>query len=279
MTSAGPLPGFIVTGAMRAGTTALYHHLNNHPEIGMSRMKETDYFVAEMNLALGIDWYRSQFPTGFSVTGEVSPNYGMCHLWRGVPARLREALPDVRLIFVARDPVDRFFSHYLHVWHVGHVRVRPAQLLDSQVGENILNSSRYALQVNAYLEHFPREQMLLLDFEQLRSSPQDLMDRVSDFLDLPHHPVGEIATRNDTASTARLPGFAQRLWRHRALRRVDHLLSREMRNRMRRVLSVGPRRPDPDIPADLRQAVAERLRDGADAYRALSGESFPHWQV
>lgn len=273
------LPGFIVFGTMRAGTTTLYHHLFGHPQIGMSRMKETDYFVAELNHPLGLDWYRSQFEPGFAINGEISPSYGMCHLWRGVPARIRETLPDVRLIFLARDPVDRFFSQYLHVWHVGHAKVPPEELLDSRVGRNILDSSRYAIQVEAYLEHFPREHLLLLDFDELRTEPQATLDRVTDFLGVDRHPVGTVATRNDTASAAQLPGFVQRVWRGRQMRHFDRFISRAMRDRVRRILSSGTRRPDPEISPELRRQVADLLRDDANAYRALSGSAFPNWKV
>lgn len=126
------LPGLIVIGAMRAGTTTLYHHLSNHPEIGMSRMKETDFFVPKMNFPLGMSWYQSQFDPGYSIYGEASPNYAMCHLWRGVPARIHSILPDVRLIFLARDPVDRLVSHYHHAWSTGTARVQPADLMASR---------------------------------------------------------------------------------------------------------------------------------------------------
>lgn len=279
VTSAGALPGFIVFGAMRAGTTTLYHHLANHPQIGMSRMKETDYFIPKMNYRLGLDWYRSQFEPGFPIHGEVSPNYGMCHLWRGVPARIHDTLPDVRLIFLARDPVERFVSHYLHVWHVGHARVPPDKLLASQAGRNMLDTSRYALQVGAYLEHFPRDRLLLLDFDELRTDPQGVMDRVTDFLGLDRSPVGTVVTRNDAGSAARLPGFVQRAWRGRSMRRFDRFISREMRNRLRSLLSISPRRADPEIGIDLRRNVADHLREDAQAFRALSGGEFADWQV
>lgn len=280
MTSQTPiLPDFVVIGAMRAGTTTLYHHLANHPDIGMSRMKETDFFIPKMNYGLGLDWYSSQFNANFALHGEVSPNYAMCHLWKGVPARIKKTLPEVKLIFLARDPVDRFISHYLHAWHVGHARVLPEALLTSQNGLNMLAASRYTAQIQAYLEHFPSAQILILDFDELCSDPQKTMDHVTTFLGVTAHPISDIATRNDAASTARLPGFAQRAWRSRYLRRLDRFISRDMRNKARRLLSVGPRRPDPEITPALRTAVAAALAEDAAAFRDLSGHAFLGWQI
>ncbi|WP_150297365.1 sulfotransferase family protein [Salipiger aestuarii] len=273
------LPGLIVVGAMRAGTTTLYHHLSNHPEIGMSRMKETDFFVPKMNFPLGMSWYQSQFDPGYSIYGEASPSYAMCHLWRGVPARIHGVLPNVRLIFLARDPVDRFVSHYQHAWNTGTARVQPADLIDSQVGQNMLETSRYARQINAYLEHFPREQLFIIDFDQLSRDPQAVMDGVVDFVGVSRCEIAGIPTRNDAASNARLPGFVQRAWRSRGLRRFDRYISRSARDRARNLLSVAPNRGAPEVGAELRAEVAERLAPDAHAFRALSGLPFDDWQV
>jgi hypothetical protein len=88
---------------MCAGTTALCNHLAD---------EENRFLVPKMGYLLGPDWYRSQFESDFTKDGEVLPNYAMCHLWMGVPARIKDTLPDVKLVFVARDRVDRFLSHY-----------------------------------------------------------------------------------------------------------------------------------------------------------------------
>lgn len=273
-------PNFIVIGAMRAGTTTLYHHLNQHPEIGMSRMKETDYFIPKMNYPLGPDWYLSQFDHSRTIRGEVSPNYAMCHMWRGVPARIRAAVPDVKLIYLARDPVERLVSHYLHRWHFGETRVTPEALLSSEAGEKMLGTSSYAMQLRAYLAQFPEEQIMVLDFDELKDDAQAALDKVTDFLEVPRNVLRDApATRNETDSTARLPGFAQRVWRSRNMRRFDRFISRGMRDTARRLLSVGPRRPDPEIGPDLRAEVAERLAGDAAAFRALTGQQFAGWSI
>jgi hypothetical protein len=175
--------------------------------------------------------------------------------------------------------VDRFVSHYLHVWHVGHARVAPEDLLSSQNGQNMLEASRYAKQVKSYLEHFPRDRLLLLDFDQLRTDPQAVMDEIASFLGLDRHPVREIATRNEADSTARMPGFVQRAWRSRTFRRFDRFFSRGMRNTARSLLSLRPRRKDPEISPELRRQVADALAEDAKEFRALSGMAFAHWQV
>lgn len=264
---------------MKSGTTSLYQHLLGHPELGMSRMKETDFFVGSMNYPLGFSWYRRLFPSDDRLCGEVSPNYTKHDLFPGVPARIAAAAPGAKFVFIARDPVDRFVSHYRHSWLLGHSRVPPDELLGSRPGDHMLECSRYATQIYSYLEHFPRERFLVLDFDELRRTPQRTLDRVTDFLGVARHPVGEVATANDAGSLARMPVSVQRAWRSRPMRALDPLVSRGMRDLARRALARGPERTAPEIGPELRRKVAARLAGDAQDFRTLSGLSFPSWSV
>ena len=274
------LPDFVVIGAMRAGTTTLYHHLSQHPQVGMSRMKETDYFIDVKNFKLGLDWYRNQFPSDGRLTGEVSPNYTKHDLFLGVPERLKAASPDARLIFVARDPVDRFVSHYMFSWHLGYTSVLPEDLLDSESGHHMLECSRYARQIRTYLDHFPRENLMILDFDLLKRTPKAALDQVCAFLGIEPMMAGEVATTNNRNELATLPRSVQRMWRWPVMRRFDRFVSRGMRDRMRQLLlSRTTPRPGPAITAELRSRVADELRQDARAFRALSGLPFESWRI
>ncbi|MGR3465010.1 sulfotransferase family protein [Limimaricola sp.] len=274
-----PLPDFVVIGAMKAGTTTLYRYLHEHPQVGMSRMKETDYFIRNKNFRLGQEWYRAQFAPGFDVYGEASPNYTMREIFTGVAGNLAEAAPEARLIFIARDPVDRFVSQYRHLWLLGHARLAPEGLLDTTEGREILATSCYAWQLQPFLERFDRAQLLILDFDELRRDPQGLLDRVTDHIGIARHPVPPLSAQNDAASIARMPGAVQRLWRNPAMRRLDPLISRRTRDAARRALSIGPKRHVPDLPEELLEAVAAAVAEDAAAFRRLSGLDFAHWRV
>ena len=81
----------------------------------MSRPKELNFFVVELNWDLGVDWYRSHFPAGAPVRGETSPHYTNRPRFAGVAERMRETLgPDARIVYMVRNPLDRLLSHYLH---------------------------------------------------------------------------------------------------------------------------------------------------------------------
>jgi hypothetical protein len=89
------LPSFLIIGAMKAGTTSLYHYLKSHPQIHMSRIKELDFFVTELNWGRGLDWYSQQFSgigTNVLAAGEASTNYTKYPRYKGVPERISMTL-------------------------------------------------------------------------------------------------------------------------------------------------------------------------------------------
>ena len=69
------LPNLIIIGGLKCGTTSIHHYLGLHPEINMSKPKELNFFVKELNWDLGLDWYRGRFDERFEVRGESSPHY------------------------------------------------------------------------------------------------------------------------------------------------------------------------------------------------------------
>jgi hypothetical protein len=148
------LPTFIVIGAMKSGTTSLYYYLSEHPEIGMSSQKETDFFIAENNYERGLTWYESLFDGSSKARGEASPNYTKGHLFPGVPARMSDVVPEAKLIYLARDPIERLVSHYAGSRAAGREdRALPEALADLD-DCNYVQTSRYHRQREPYLAHY-----------------------------------------------------------------------------------------------------------------------------
>lgn len=178
----GRRPTFIVVGAMKAGTTSLFHYLRAHDEIFMPKVKELDFFVEEMNWARGVRWYEQQFAAsgGHRVRGEASTVYTKFPRYRGVPERMAALVPDVRLVYLVRDPVDRIRSHYRHRVATGAETAAPEEAVFAN--PIYLDYSRYALQVEQYLQHFAAEQLLVITSEALLSDRRATMRRVYDFV-------------------------------------------------------------------------------------------------
>jgi Sulfotransferase domain len=231
------LPDFIIIGAAKSGTTTLYGALAKHPFVRpcstsdphFLKTKEVHYF--DYGFYRGEDWYRSHFPLRREadefarqhgqafLTGEASPSY-ISHLW--VPERIGKRLPNVKLIAVFRNPVDRAYSQFQMSRKEGveevesfeeavdleDDRLRPEfERMASNPRYNSWNfgrwsylaRSRYAEQVERWLEHFPREQMLFLKAEDLFTEPQSVLDNVHDFLGLPAHRYDAVTRLNPGA--------------------------------------------------------------------------------
>lgn len=178
------LPNFIVIGAMKGGTTSLYHYLRDHGQVFMPAFKELDFFVGEANYCRGLAWYSQQFSDagGARARGEASTTYTQYPVHGGVPERIARVLPGVRLIYVIRDPIERIRSHYEHLVLTG-VEKSPPQVA---VLENpiYLACSKYAMQLEQYLAHFPREQILIVTSEALRFDRRATVQQIYEFLDL-----------------------------------------------------------------------------------------------
>lgn len=178
------IPDFALIGAMKAGAAALYRQLRTHPGVFMPELQEPNFFVTEKNWGRGFDWYRSLFadaPQG-ALLGEASTNYSKGTTFRGVPERLRAYVPDLKIIYLLRDPIQRIRSHYDHAASRGREDKGPeAAITRTSV---YLRNSLYGAELQRYLEHFPSEQILVVLTEDLRDDPESLLARVQDFLGL-----------------------------------------------------------------------------------------------
>jgi len=107
-------PNLVIIGAMKCATTSLHYCLSLHPDIQMSQPKELSFFLSEENYAKGLDWYASHFRKPALVHGEATPGYAYFPFFSGVAERMARTIPNAKLIYMVRDPIDRVISHYIH---------------------------------------------------------------------------------------------------------------------------------------------------------------------
>jgi hypothetical protein len=197
-----PLPDFLILGAQKAGTTALYAYLRWHPQITGPSFKEVSFF--DRHYVRGERWYRAHLPIRRSgLVGEASPSYLFHPL---APERVAGMLPRARLIALLRNPIDRAFSHYQHEVALGREQLSfedalahedermegelermlrdPAYFSDAWWNYTYAARGRYAEQLERWLAAFPREQLLVLFTEELAADTPGTYRRVLDFLDV-----------------------------------------------------------------------------------------------
>jgi hypothetical protein len=202
-----PLPDFLIIGAQKAGTTALYEYLREHPEITGPSWKEVSFF--DRHYARGAAWYRGNFPNALrarGLVGEASPSYIFHPL---APERVAALVPHAKLIALVRNPVDRAFSHYQHEVALGR---EPLSFEDALAAEDerlrgeiermlsdatyfshawwnytYVTRGRYAEQLERWYAAFPRDRLLVLFTEELAQEPGATYRRALEFLGLAAH--------------------------------------------------------------------------------------------
>ena len=167
---------------MKCATTSLHYYLSLHPELYMTPEKELHFFVEERNWHKGLAWYEDHFRKRAAVRGESSTTYTRFPHVRGVPARMRAVVPDARLIYIVRDPIERVVSHYVHEYAAGREHRTLEAALENLTANPYVDLSRYYMQITQFLEHYPQPRFLVITAESLSRRPLETMQRVYGFL-------------------------------------------------------------------------------------------------
>lgn len=244
------LPAFLVIGAQKSGTTSFFRYLSQHPEIIQPVVKETHYFTKYKHRSVA--WYSAHFAgpsaegCGISsmVAGEATPYY-LFH--PDVPSLVHALLPEVQLIVLLRNPIDRAYSHYQHERRRGREHLSFSQAIDAELGAgprpgsvlrrpvvnehqsySYLSRGYYAEQLSRWFSVFPSERFLILGYEEFFSDPSPFLAGVEQFLGLGKHRYS-LASKHNVGSYVELPiDLRERLASHFAPhnRELDRLLGR-----------------------------------------------------
>lgn len=277
----GFLPNFFIIGAAKAGTTSLFYYLDQHPDVFMARQKELHYFC-DPDFRAWLPLYLQEFPVDAPLRGEASTLYTRSPAIPGVPARIASLVPDARLVYLVRDPVERALASWREErFHVTERRPAEEAFCNPEDPHNAyVAASRYAEQLQGYLDHFPAEQILVLDQQELATSTAATVDRVLAFLGLDPAPIDTETRYNEGGTKLEYGDLGHRLrfsGPARAVRRlplpVRQALTAPARRFLRRQIVV------PDLPEDLMERLRASLAPDADRLRAMTGMPFDHWSV
>jgi hypothetical protein len=275
LTAAGPSLDFVVVGAAKAGTTALFNLLRTHPELYLPPGKELPYFASPTHSYYDSpaeffgEAFRDRRPG--QLCGTVTPQYLFGWLLnprpgqdttsaasseRTIPHRIHDAYPEAKLIAVLRDPVVRAQSHHRMLAMKSHERrsfdlmveelLQPEALARTRARADVNNSyvvlGEYGRLLQGYLDVFPREQLLVLFHEDLERDPAAVCERVFAFLGVdPGFDPPDLGRRhNEGASRRRFAWLDPTRWQRAAAgsRVLGGLWRRLPRSLRRRVLKL-----------------------------------------
>ena len=269
------LPNFIIVGAMKSGTSTLRDLLSLRDDVFIPP-GEVHFFTNPQNYARGLEWYASLFESanGAAAIGEKTPTYSY------VPEcadRIHQHLPDVKLVWLFRNPVARTYSHYWHSVKNGSERLSFREAIEREPQRIVHDRWRgyqlrsvYHLQVENYLRVFPMEQMHFVVFEQLLKDPQRRVNDLLTFLGI--EPVSVVPTLPRSNETF-IPRSRTVQWLSRRLfgrgTRPSWIVTRFNRRR-----APGYPPMDPAIRARLRERFVEPNRRLAE----LTGLDLSSWE-
>lgn len=207
-----------IGGVQKSGTTSLHYFLSKHPDIFIPQIpEELHFFDIDENYAKGLDWYRAFFSQwqGEPIVGQTSPLY----IYQPeVPARIKNFNPDAKFIFILRNPIDRAYSHYWNSVRFGYETLSFEEALAQETVRINKNSrfrrhysyvdrGRYTKQLLRYYELFPRENILVLLFDQLKKSYIDIGDLCGQFLDIDPDKFVYSEEQKSVRNKAKIPRF------------------------------------------------------------------------
>ncbi|MGB3514019.1 MAG: tetratricopeptide repeat protein, partial [Microcoleaceae cyanobacterium] len=223
-------PHFIIIGAQKSGTTSLENYIAQHPQVIPAIKKETHFWYRGFNK--GIDWYLAHFPpipkSKNFITGEATPNY--LEYYQSAK-RIYNVFPDVKLLVIFRNPVDRAVSQYYHWVRIKREERSFEEAINSELemlikspslpqGDrnywqkqpgNYIGRGVYIEFIKKWMEIFPREQFLILKGEDFYQKPTTSMKQIFDFLGLPEYQLPKYKKLNSGYYTPINESFRQRL--------------------------------------------------------------------
>lgn len=307
-------PDFVIAGAAKAGTTALYTYLQQHPDLYFSPIKEPHFFSSDIQPAhFRPEFYKNTVPdlTGYfsndplperfqafirdpaayqalfreasaqQLTGEASTTY----LYSTVAAsNLQAYRPDAKVILILRNPVERAYSHYLMALKFGFTDQSFQQALraDKQQhpkgwgqSELFLELGCYAAQVQRFLRHFPQQQVFIAFYENLKDQPQWLLTQITDFLGVSAHPF-DLTHQPNEGAVPRTPRLNRLLHKGGLRTGLGSLLPKSLKDKLKQWYLKQPEPNARGTPVVDRYLQLYYRRD-VQQLSQLTGHDLSHW--
>lgn len=269
------LVDFMILGAQRCGTTSLYDILNSHDDLVGSRPKEPHFFSLSRDWKNELGAYeesfshaegKSYFEASSSYT--FSPNYDVC-VWK----RIYEYNPNMKFIYLVRNPIERIISSYILYFEQGYTKL---SLDESVIKDRIyIDASRYYSQIIPYIQYFGRENVLIVEFEQFVRERSVEIQKIADFLNVDFKGFFNFEETHANKS------MRQNRWHykyhyptllHRILRKTfpygwEYLIKRSSRSMKEK----------PTMSAEVEEIVKNLLFADIEKLGDLTGSSFRSW--
>jgi len=293
------LPNFLILGAQKTGTTALYYALSKHPQVFTSAVKEPRYFAdeakaladaagpgdGETRMTASLEEYEALFDGAGSaiVRGEASPAY----LYDPeAPAKIEQLIPEAKLIAILRNPVERAYSNFLYLVREGR---EPLHDFGAALAEEekrraggwstawcYKDKGFYGAQLERYLQHFDRSQIHCILYEDYNSDPETTVRDVYRFLGVDDSFTQDLSVRLNVSGLPKSKGLQAVSRRSRRLKwLIDPLIPDRVRRGLLNAQNKNLSRPP--LPPQVRAELIEEYRPDIERVAELTGLDVSGW--
>ena len=295
-----PLPNFLIIGTTKGGTTSLYKYFRAHPEIYMSPVKEPRYFAFDHtnpdHLRLvphsypitSMEQYLTLFDdvNGEKAIGEASPIYLNSPI---AAARIKDCIPDVKLLVSLRNPVDRAYSHYLMYYREGHVKSPFVDAFRDLEGaekrcRHYVRTSFYYEKLKRYFDLFDRSQIKLILLEDLQKDPTGVIRELFQYVEVDDAFMPELSKvynpggypKNRTLYSLARCGFLAPSMYYRVSSALKPFVPRFMIDLRRKMMQRNLQKP-PTMKAEIREEVTSFYREDILKTQELIQRDLSSW--
>ncbi len=298
------IPNFLVVGAAKSGTTSLHHYLHQHPQIYMSPQKETFFFNFDGQMPdytgpgdmdfyqgrtiLDFNTYQAQFDgvKEEKAIGEACPQYLSDS---EAPRRIHHYLPDIKLIAVLRNPIERAYSSFMHMRRDGYESVadfsEALRLEQSRMQANwrpiwhYKSRGFYSKQLQTYWRYFDASRLRIYLHEDLKQNPEWMLQDIFRFLEVDEHFSPDTSMKHNVAGIPRSKSLLKLVMTPNTIKAWTRpLLPRPVRDFLKRSLTASSvNLIKPQLPADARTELLIAYREEILALQEMIGRDLSHW--
>jgi hypothetical protein len=268
------LPNFLIIGAPRSGTTWIEKNLREHPEVFMPKTKELHFF--DKHYEKGIGYYESCFSDcgAQKAIGEATPGYlHGAYSQNDIPALIKQHLPNVKMIASLRNPIERAYSRFLHSKARFDRNIQMSFEDKLKDRPEFIEEGMYYDQLQRYYALFPRENILVLLFDELKSDPKSFMRQIFEFIGVePNFETGWETVRVNQAAgkgnLAKSPFF---------LANLSKVLMRLRMHSLAQFVQDINSSDEPPMSEEMRKTLQAVYCDQNRKLEELIGRDLGHW--
>jgi len=300
------LPNFLIVGAAKAGTTALYNYLSQHPQIYMSSHKEPKFFLSEdkrgkfsgpdddlminKSTITTLEEYEKLFSG--AKEGMVIGEGSVWYLYdKKSPMRIKELIPNVKIIAMLRNPVDRAFSAFSHVIRDERETItefeKALKAEEDRIKANwepiwhYVRAGFYYLQLKRYYDLFPRDHISVCLYDDFVTNPLQVIQNIFRFLEVDENFIPDVTTRINVSGKPKLAALHNFLIRPNKMKNmlkkiIPHSTRLAIKNR---IIITNLKKENSTIPPSTRRQLQALYRADIIKLQTLINRDLSSWLV